>query len=247
MENKVLAVVNGKEITEATLNSALAKFPPERRSQLTSGEGKKYLLDQVIAWELLYTYALDEGLENREEFKTQIEEAKREILSQIAVNDIISNIKVSNEEVEEYYNANKEKFTEDAKVKASHILVDSEEKANEIVEEIKSGLSFKDAADKYSSCPSKAQGGSLGSFGRGMMVPEFEEAAFALELGKVSEPVKTQFGYHIIVVEEKLPAREKSLQEVDAQIMSMLIQQKQGSSYMNLIEGLKSKYSLEIK
>lgn len=247
MDNKVLAIVNGREIKESDLVMALAKFPPERRSQLASEDGKKYLLEQVIAWELLYMHAKDENLEERDEYKLQIEEAKKGILSQIAVNDVISNVKVSDEELEEYYNSNTEAFSEDAKIKANHILVDSEELANSIVSEMKNGLSFKDAAEKYSTCPSKAQGGSLGAFGRGMMVPEFEDAAFELELGKISDPVKTQFGYHIILVEEKIPQRVKSLEEVKPQIMSSLLQGKQSQSYIDLVEDLKKKYNLEMK
>lgn len=247
MENKVLALVNGKEITEADLNAALAKFPPERRTQLSSPEGMKNLLEQVISWELLYNYAQDEKLEEKDEYKVQIEDAKKGILSQMAVNDVLLDVKVSDEEVEEYYNSNKESFADMPQVRASHILVDAEDKANEIIAEIKGGLSFKDAAQKYSSCPSKDQGGSLGSFGRGMMVPEFEDAAFDLELGKISDPVKTQFGYHIIVVEEKLPERQKSLEEVKPQIMNILLQSKQTSTYMDLVESLKEKYNLKYK
>lgn len=247
MENKVLAVVNGKEITEADLNAAVLKFPPERRSQLSSEEGKKYLLEQVIAWELLYTHAKDQNLEEREEYKSQIEEAKRGILSQLVINDVLQAIKVSDAEVEEFYNANKGNFADAPQVRASHILVETEDTAKDVIKEIKEGLSFKDAAEKYSSCPSKAQGGSLGTFGRGMMVPEFEDAAFELELGKISEPVKSQFGYHIIVVEEKLPERQKSLEEVKPQIMNNLLQTKQSQSYIDLVEELKVKYNLETK
>ncbi|MEG0129728.1 MAG: peptidylprolyl isomerase [Clostridium sp.] len=247
MENKVLAVVNGREITEADLQAALEKFPPERRTQLESEDGMKYLLEQVASWELLYAHAVEQGIENRDEYKSQIEDAKRGILSQIAINDTLSEVKVSDEEISEFYEANKDNFTDAAQVQASHILVDTEEKANEIVAEINDGLSFAEAAKKYSSCPSGAQGGSLGSFGRGMMVPEFEDAAFALNVGELSSPVKTQFGYHLIVVDEKLPERVKSLEEVKPQIMNNLIQSGQQKAYVGLIEDLKSKYNYEVK
>ncbi|MEG0642070.1 MAG: peptidylprolyl isomerase [Clostridium sp.] len=247
MENKVLALVNGREITQADLDAALAKFPPERRTQLSSEEGKKYLLEQVISWELLYTHAVDMGIEKREDYTVQIEEAKRGILSQIAINDVLSKVTVSDEEVEEYYNANKDKFTDAPQLRASHILIDSEEKAKEIIAEIKSGLSFKEAAQKHSTCPSGAQGGSLGSFGRGMMVPEFEDAAFELGLGEISEPVKTQFGYHIIVVEEKIAEKAKSLEEVKPQVMNTLLQSKQSNTYVELVDDLKKKYNFEMK
>ena len=84
------------------------------------------------------------------------------------------------------------------KVKASHILVEKQSQALKVLEEFKVGADFKELAKKYSICPSGKKGGDLGQFGRGQMVREFEQAAFALKTGQISEPVKTQFGYHII-------------------------------------------------
>lgn len=84
------------------------------------------------------------------------------------------------------------------KVRASHILVEKQSQALKVLEELKAGADFRELAKKYSTCPSGKKGGDLGQFGRGQMVREFEQAAFALKSGQVSEPVKTQFGYHII-------------------------------------------------
>ncbi len=83
---------------------------------------------------------------------------------------------------------------------ARHILVSSEEQANQLKEEIKNGADFADVAKKHSSCPSGAQGGDLGKFGRGMMVPEFDEVVFSAPINEVQGPVKTQFGYHLLEV-----------------------------------------------
>lgn len=85
-----------------------------------------------------------------------------------------------------------------SKIRASHILVEKHSQALRVLEELKNGADFKDLARKYSQCPSKKRGGDLGFFGQGQMVKEFERAAFALKVGEVSQPVKTQFGYHII-------------------------------------------------
>jgi parvulin-like peptidyl-prolyl isomerase len=84
------------------------------------------------------------------------------------------------------------------KIKASHILVEKQSQALKVAEELKAGASFSDLARKHSTCPSGKRGGDLGQFGRGKMVKEFEQVAFGLKPGQVSEPVKTQFGYHII-------------------------------------------------
>ncbi len=85
-----------------------------------------------------------------------------------------------------------------AKIRASHILVEKQSQALKVAEELKGGADFGALARKYSTCPSSKRGGDLGQFGRGQMVREFEQAAYALKVGEVSEPVKTQFGYHII-------------------------------------------------
>jgi peptidyl-prolyl cis-trans isomerase C len=84
------------------------------------------------------------------------------------------------------------------KIKASHILVEKQSQALKLSEELKAGASFSDLATKYSTCPSGKRGGDLGQFGKGQMAKEFEQAAFALKPGQISDPIKTQFGYHII-------------------------------------------------
>jgi len=107
-------------------------------------------------------------------------------------------------EAKELYNNNKEiKMSQAKEVRASHILVQSKEQANKVREEILAGKDFAEAAKEYSSCPSGKQGGDLGYFGRGAMVPEFEKAAFELPVNQVSEPVKTQFGWHLLLVTDR--------------------------------------------
>lgn len=88
-------------------------------------------------------------------------------------------------------------------VKASHILVKTEEEAQKLYDEIKNGKSFAEAASEYSLCPSGYAGGDLGYFGRGMMVKPFEDAAFDMEIGEISKPVQTQFGWHLIQLTDK--------------------------------------------
>jgi peptidyl-prolyl cis-trans isomerase C len=225
----------------------MSRFPADKRNQMETEEGRKQLLDQVISWELLYANAVDSGFEEKEEYKIQLEEAKKAILTQIAIQEIISGITVDDKELLGYYEENKEYFKEEEKVTARHILVDSEDKAYEVLKAIEGGLSFEEAAQTYSSCPSKAQGGNLGEFGRGMMVPEFELAAFSLKVGTISHPVQTQFGYHIIEVQSREDAHVKPLEEVRAMILNHMLQEKQNFYYSKALEDLKAKYKIEIK
>lgn len=110
-------------------------------------------------------------------------------------------VSYAEERSENKVNSNEGNEMEISEVRASHILVDSEELAKSILQEIKDNkISFEDAAKKYSQCPSGRNGGDLGYFGRGMMVKEFEDVAFSTPKGEIAGPVKTQFGYHLIEV-----------------------------------------------
>lgn len=247
MENKVVAVINGREITERDLIYTISRFPRERQAYLASEEGRKQLLDQIISFELVYNYALEKSMDSEREYVEQVENAKKEILTQYGINKILSEVTVTDGEVKQYYEENMSMFIQEESVRAKHILVNTLEEAKEIREKINNGLEFEDAAKQFSSCPSSAQGGDLGAFTRGRMVPEFENASFELEVGEISGPVQTQFGYHIIKVEEKTDASILPLSEVAATVKNNLVQEKQNRRYIELTEELKNKYSVEIK
>lgn len=247
MEQKIIAVVNGKEVTQNDLDNALIRFPKDRQAFLTSDEGKKQLLDQLISFELIHSYAVDNGIDKDESYIARLEAAKKEILTQTAINHILEDVKVTDEEVKDYYKANQNYFMGQEVVSARHILVDSLELANEIKSKIENGLNFEMAAMQYSSCPSKEQGGNLGQFTRGRMVPEFEQAAFQLAVGQISEPVKTQFGYHIIKVDERIAETVKPLEEVFDIIKREILSERESFKYMQFTENLKKTYKVEIK
>jgi peptidyl-prolyl cis-trans isomerase C len=245
MENKVLVKVNGTEITELDLQQTIARFPRERQAQFSTEESRKQLLDQMVSFELVYNFAKESGIDSDEVFQMQLKNAEREILTQYAISKILADVNITEEEAKAYYTENQSMFIEDESVRARHILVATLEEANKVLAEIKSGMSFEEAALAYSSCPSKEQGGDLGSFTKGRMVPEFEEAAFELEEGKVSEPVKTQFGYHIIRVDEKSAPNLLTFDKVKDNIGNNMLQAKQNYRYMEFTEALKNKYGVE--
>jgi peptidyl-prolyl cis-trans isomerase C len=247
MESKVIAVVNGKEITQIDLDNALIRFPKERQAYLASEEGRKQLLDQLISFELIYSYALDNEVEKDKSYMINLEAAKKELITQTAINHVLEDVKVTDDEVKDYYEANRNYFMNEEVVSARHILVDSLELANEIKNKLANGLNFEMAAMQYSSCPSKEQGGNLGQFTRGRMVPEFENAAFELAVGQISDPVKTQFGYHIIKVDEKIQETPKPLEEVFDIIKREILSERESFRYMQFTENLKNIYSVVLK
>ena len=246
MENKILATVNGKEITENDLNMAMTRFPQENQAFFATEQGKAQLLEQLISFELVSKYAADEKLDETEEYKEQLEILKKDLLIQAGVKKVLDAVTVTDEEVKAFYDNNPNMFKGEASVRAKHILVDSEEKAKEVKAAIDGGVSFEEAAQKNSSCPSSSQGGDLGFFTRGRMVPEFEEAEFELAIGEVSEPVKTQFGYHLIKVEEKTVEVTKSFDEVKDQLKVNLLSQKQNATYLNFVNKLKQEQDVKM-
>jgi peptidyl-prolyl cis-trans isomerase C len=245
--NTVVAKVGEKEITNNDLEAVLRTINPQAVQQFRSEQGRKNLIHELVNQELLYLEALDKGLDKENEFLLELERAKESMLKQYAINKLLLSETVSEEEINNYYNDNKELFNSNNSINASHILVNSIEKANEVSKEINSGLSFGEAAKKYSSCPSKDKGGELGFFTKGSMVPEFEKVAFELELNVVSEPVKTQFGYHLIKVVDKKETQPKSFDEVKSKIREQILTKKQQNVFMSKVNELKNTYEVEIK
>lgn len=245
MENKILAKVDGREVRESDLN-ALMKNLGQNAQYFQGADGRKKLVDELVMHELMYSDAVERGLDNDEEFLAVIENMKKSMLQQYSLRKMFNEITVSDDEIKDYYEKHKDTFITEDMVKASHILVDSEEKAYEILEDITDGMSFEEAASQHSSCPSKQAGGALGEFGRGQMVQEFEDVAFSMQKGEISAPVKTQFGYHIIKVTDHTPKRNASLEEVYQDIKDSCFMEKQEKVYADKKAELSNKYGVEV-
>lgn len=242
--SKVLATVNGREITQDIVLRFLNDLGPQTAMQFQSPEGMKKVVDELINQEVLYLDAIENNFSEEEGYKVELERLKEGLMKQYAVSKLLSGASVEEEEVKSFYEENKEQFKNPESAVASHILVDSEEKAKEVLEEIKDGISFEDAANRYSSCPSKEKGGDLGEFTRGKMIPEFEDVAFSMEIDTISEPVKSQFGYHVIKLVDKKEESQSNFEEVKDQINQQLLGMKQQEIYLNKINELKENYEV---
>ncbi len=243
MEQNVIAVVGGHEITEQELELFIQGLPQEQKMYASNPQFREQCKDQLITLHAFAKLGEEEKIDETDEFKSILESAKKDILAQLAMRQLLNSVTVSEEEIKEYYEAHKAQYAKGATVRAKHILTDSEEKCQQILTSITSGeKAFEDAAKESSSCPSGARGGDLGEFGKGQMVKEFEEAAFAAEVGHVVGPVQTQFGFHLIKVEEKNEAKEASFDEVKARVENEVLQQKQGKVYEEKVAELKAKF-----
>ncbi|HEX3029309.1 MAG TPA: peptidylprolyl isomerase [Clostridia bacterium] len=244
-KNEVLAVVGGREITEKDYEFLLRNLDQQTAMQFYSAEGKKRLVGELINQELIYLDAVKNGVDKDEEFVKELDKIKSNFLKQYAVGKLVRNADVSESEVKSYFVANREQFKTPESVKASHILVGSEDKALEVLDEINGGMVFEEAAKEYSTCPSRAKGGDLGYFTRGQMVPEFEAAAFELPIGEISIPVKTQFGYHIIKVIDKKAEVSQNFDEVKDQLKQQMTAKKQEEIYLKKVNELMSQYEIK--
>ena len=243
MENKVLAVVAGEEITQDIFDAFLQGVPEQQQMYLSNPQFREQCFEQLVALFLFAKKGEVDKIDETEEFQKILANAKRDLMAQMAIRDLFKEVSVSDEEIKGYYDENQAQFKKGETVSAKHILVEAEEKCNEILASINAGeKTFEEAAKEFSSCPSGQRGGDLGEFGKGQMVNEFEEAAFSAEIGQVVGPVQTQFGYHLIKVEKKNEATVASFEEVKEVIRRNLLQQKQNTVYTKEIQNLKEKY-----
>ena len=244
--SKVLANVGGFPITEDDVNEFLLRLG-QRGQGYNNPEGRKVILDQLVGNKLLLLDAKRNLLEAEPAFKAELAKLKDNLLTNYAGEKVISGVAVTDAEAKKYYDENKDKFVSEESVSASHILVDTEEKALELLVKIKAGeISFEDAAKENSSCPSGQNGGSLGEFGRGQMVPEFDKAVFEMEVGTVSEaPVKTQFGYHLIRLDAKKAAEPMAYEQIAEEIKNGLLGEKRQKAYESKINQLKILYPVD--
>ena len=245
--SKILATVGGMPITEDDVNEFLAGLG-QRGQSYNNPEGRKVILEQLIGNKLLLLDAKRNLLEAEPAFKAELAKIKDNLLASYAAEKALSLVTVSDADAEKYYEENREQFITEESVNASHILVETEELALELLSKIQSGeISFEQAALENSTCPSKANGGNLGDFGKGQMVPEFDTAVFAMEVGAISSaPVKTQFGYHLIKLNSKKDAEAMPYAEIKDEIKNALLGEKKRNAYQSKINQLKILYPVDM-
>ncbi|MCF7792508.1 MAG: peptidylprolyl isomerase [Candidatus Cloacimonetes bacterium] len=247
MQNKVLAKVNGKEITQFDVDHFLRSMGQERAAQFNNEEGRKRILDELVNQNLFLADAIDSKVEETAEFQNEMNRMKDVILTQVNINSTMRQVGIVEDEIEKYFQENKSKYDLPASANTSHILVEDEAKCNEIYDKLmKQEIDFAEAAKDHSKCPSSQKGGELGMYPRGQMVPEYEAVAFDMKVGDISKPVKTQFGYHIIKLNDKEEAKEADFAELKDKVAQDLKAKKQHEVYFNKLQDLKGKYNVEM-
>ncbi len=243
----ILATVGNENITVADLDERIKSFPQEYAATFQQKEAKVRLLDQIIDEKILLAAAKKKGISKTEEFKKQIDNAQNQILFAIYIRDNIDkNVNVTDEELKQFFDKNPQQFQEVEQRRAKHILVKTEEEAKAIQAQLKAGADFAQLAKDKSIDPSaKTNSGDLGWFSKGQMVPEFETEAFKLKKGELSGIVKTQFGFHIIKLDDINVRAKLEFEQVKTQIRDLLVNEKRRALTVQNIDDLKK--SVKIK
>ena len=224
----VLVTVNGDEITSEEVNKVLLEGTQGRFESLPAdkqNELRHRIIEGMIAQELVYDDALKTGVldskEYKQEYDTLMNRLKVQLAAKMWEQEQFEAIKVDLNEIKAYFDANPNEFIDKEKIHARHILVKSKGEAQSIIVMLKTlrgeklKQEFMAQAKTKSIGPSAAKGGDLGYFPRGQMVPSFNDAAFGMKKGSISSvPVQSQFGYHIIYIEDKKPAKKLGFESV---------------------------------
>ena len=245
-KDKLLAEVNGKKITGVDYNLFIDSLNPQLKQYFGGEDMNKEVVNELVYQTLLYEDAMEKGMDKDDEFTQVLEKTKESMLKTYALGKLLATVSVTDDEIKKFYQDNKDVFKENESANASHILVAEEDKANEIYKKVKNGEDFASLAKEFSTCPSKEKGGELGTFTRGQMVKEFEDAVFNNEVGAITEPVKTQFGYHIIKINDKNEGRDLAFDEVKDKIATQVRRQKEQALYNEKITELKEKYQVKM-
>jgi parvulin-like peptidyl-prolyl isomerase len=253
VQAKVYATVNGVDITDQEIAMLLRNTPGANIQQMPP-EIQKKIVEQAVERELLSEYAQKSSVVKSKEYKDALKKMKKDLALEAWMKQQFDSIKISDKEAKEFFNKNKEKFVKPKRAQARHILVKSEDEAKKIIAEM-SGLSGKELEKKFielakskSTGPTGPNGGELGWFADGQMVKPFSDAAFALNKGEITKkPVKTQFGYHIILLEDKDAGGTLKYDEVKSKIEQTLKMQKFQKIVKDRADSLKKKAKIVIK
>ena len=246
-QTKVIAKVGKTIYSVDDINSKIDKLDPQRKAFFEKKENKVRFLDQLIDQEIIFQLAKKDGLHREKDYKELVKKLKRDVLIEYFIEqNVVNAAEVTRAEVETYYQENSQVFDAFEARNLSHILVEKRSDAKKVQSRINKGGKFDALAREFSIDPSKNNGGQLGWVRKSDLVPEFANAAFKLTKKRpVSKIVKTQYGYHIIQLNETRMQPKQSLESVYQRISNELLSQKRADKYKQLLDGGKETVKIE--
>src|SRR5664279_3437164 len=235
--NPVLAKVNGSEIRQSDVTLAEEELGPSL-AQMDPATKKDNVLSFLIDMKIVAKAAEDKKIENNEDFKKRLAFTRNRLL----MDSLLASegkAATTDDAMKKVYEDAAKQITGEQEVHARHILVETEDEAKAVEDELKKGADFAELAKKKSKDPGASDGGDLGFFTKDQMVPEFANVAFTLEPGQISDPVKTQFGWHVIKVEEKRSRKAPDFEQVRSQVETYVTRKAQADYVGKLREAAK--------
>lgn len=246
--SKALAVINGKEITASEFDLRWSQVPEFARKTYAGTDGRRKFLDELITRELLLQEARKRGIDRDRTFQERLERIKeRNMLDGLIREEVDARVTVAPDEIKAYYDANQGSFTANDELRAGHILVRTEAEAAELRRRILEGEDFAAVARRASlDAATRHKGGDLGVIKKGQTVPEFERALFTLKVGEISQPVPTQFGYHLVKLTDRTPGVPLSFEEAKDQVKEQVQIEKKRKRFDELVASLRAKAKLRV-
>ncbi|MGH7198063.1 MAG: peptidylprolyl isomerase [Candidatus Omnitrophota bacterium] len=234
----VLARFAGHTITRADFDRRIESLPENLRA--VALRRKKELVEEMVDERFLEKEARRRNIENQPDVKELLGAARRKILvAKLIDGEVDRKISLEPDEAQKHYEANKEQYMTPLLFRASHIQVATEEEARAVRKELLAGADFEELARNKSLDSTRARGGDIGFFQKGQLIPEIETAAFAMRKGELSEPVKTQFGYHIIRLTDRAEPTLRDFKLVKGLVERQLINQKRITAYREFVQKLR--------
>jgi len=250
----VLATVGSHEITRAMLDNIIATIPEENRVPFLTPDGRKKILDEVVSFLLFSEAAKTEGIDKEPAIKTRLDYTQTEYLAREYFRRFLAKSpQVSEDDLQAFYKSHINEFKPPEEIKARHIVVKTEAQANKVLDELKTGQDFAELAKKYSIDPAAANGGKLVLpdgrewLPKGSFEKSFEFTLFKIPKGEVGGPVKTQFGWHILKVDDRRQPETPSFVQVRSMIRTRLQDEKNVQLHNQLTEELKKKIPVVVK
>jgi len=247
-EDRVVATVNGVQITESQLNPLIEEFRQRSQKTVLKPDDKNQILKGMIRRTLILQQKEASDLRKEKKIVERVKDFENGlVVATFLERHVGQKLTVTEEEIKEYYEKNLQRFSSPPKVKARHILLRDRKEAEKVLAKLKKGEDFSQLAKEYSiDLPMAKEGGAMGTIEKGKGLPELEKVLFVLKVGEISDIVETRYGFHILTVDEIITTQYRPFEEVKESIRKGLLQQKEAKAFDEMAANLEKNAKIKI-